>query len=82
MMADWYLLCVLSQSTSEFLVSLTGRIPEMSLKEKIAKEKNMLSLNSNCGFCEIFRTEEKHGRRPTGTRPFSWAVHTWQGLFC
>lgn len=30
----------------------------------------MLSLNSSCGFCEVFRTEEKHGRRPTGTPPF------------
>ena len=59
MMADWYLLCVLGQFTSEFLVSLTGRVPEMCLKEKIAEGKNMLSLNSNCGFCEIFRTEEK-----------------------
>lgn len=39
MMGDWYLLCVLDQFTSKFLVSLTGRVPEMCLKEKIVEGK-------------------------------------------
>lgn len=81
MMPDGYLLCVLSQFTGEFLVSLTGRIPELCLREKIAEGKKMLSLNSNCIFCDIFRTEA--WREANWDRAlFLGGYHTWQGLIC